>query len=139
MNTNHTFKVGDKGKTHGGMDYEIIEDDRTDVYPFLARVAGVETFWYRRDGTYCNDLRRYDLLPPAPAPQPSTPALQWTVIVGEKSRTYIYADGSKFTVENVTRVAVRPTNHRLETADGKKFIVRGGYVAIELDTQVWSA
>lgn len=73
------------------------------------------------------------------APQPSTPALQWTTIVGEKSRTYRYANGETFTVERVSRVAVRPTNHRLETADGKKFIVRGGYVAIELDTEVWSA
>lgn len=57
---------------------------------------------------------------------------------GEKSRTYRFADGS-VTVANVTRVCVRPSgSHRLETADGKKFIVAAGWLAIEVVADDWS-
>lgn len=75
---------------------------------------------------------------PVQAP-PSTPKLSWTTLVGEKSRTYHFADGSKFTVENATHLAVRPTNHRLQTADGKKFVIPGKFIAIEIDAQDWTA
>jgi len=70
---------------------------------------------------------------------PSTPKLDWLTLVGEQKRTYHFPGGETFTVERVTHVAVRPTNHRLQTADGRKFIVPGKFVAIEIDAQEWSA
>ena len=73
------------------------------------------------------------------APVQDTPKLQWTAIVGEKSRTYHFPDGSKFTVENVVRLCVRPTNHRLVTADGDKFVIPGKFIAIAIDAETWSA
>ena len=45
----------------------------------------------------------------------------------ERSRTYFYANGFKFTVNNVIAVGVRPSgNHRIETGDGKKYIIQPG-------------
>ncbi len=70
---------------------------------------------------------------------PDTPKLQWTAIVGEKSRTYHFPDGSKFTVENVVRLCVRPTNHRLVCADGSKFVIPGKFIAIAINAETWSA
>jgi len=56
----------------------------------------------------------------------------------ENKRTYHYPDG-KFTVENVSAVCVRPSGtHRLETATGQKYIVRAGWLAIELDMDAWT-
>jgi len=56
----------------------------------------------------------------------------------EKSRTYHYADHSRV-ILNVTAVCVRPSgSHRLETADGKKWIVQPGWEAIELDMEDWT-
>lgn len=57
--------------------------------------------------------------------------------VNEQSRTYHFADG-KFKVDKVVRIAIPGTTHRLETADGKKFIVRCGWHAIEVDVAEWS-
>lgn len=57
--------------------------------------------------------------------------------VEEQSRTYIFPDGI-FKIERVTRVAVSSSTHRIETADGKKFIVSGGWHAIQLDVPNWS-
>ncbi len=57
---------------------------------------------------------------------------------GERSRTYIFAAG-KFTVENVARICVRPSgSHRLETKDGRKFIVAAGWIVIEVVAEEWS-
>lgn len=57
--------------------------------------------------------------------------------VKEQSRTYYFADG-KLKIDRVIRIAIPGQTHRLETADGKKFIVCGGWHAIELDTPEWS-
>ena len=60
------------------------------------------------------------------------------VTAGEKSRTYIFGSG-KVRIENVERVCVRPSGgHRLETADGRKFIVNSGWLAIEIEAESWS-
>lgn len=57
---------------------------------------------------------------------------------GEKHRTYVFA-GGRFTIANVSRVAVRPSgSHRVETADGKKYIVSSGWLVIEIDADEWS-
>lgn len=60
------------------------------------------------------------------------------VTSGEKSRTYQFAEGV-VTVRDVARVAVRPSgSHRLETKDGRKFIIAAGWLAIEIDAAEWS-
>ena len=66
--------------------------------------------------------------------------LQFTEIKnGEQNRTYYYADDAKITVEKVVRVCVRPSGgHRLETSDGKKFIIAAGWLAIEVGAKEWS-
>jgi hypothetical protein len=64
--------------------------------------------------------------------------LDWKEVRGEKSRTYHYGEGTSFTVDNVVKLCVRPSgNHRLETADGKKLIVAGGWLAIEINCEAW--
>lgn len=56
----------------------------------------------------------------------------------EKKRTYIYPEGS-YSIVNVSKVAIRSTGtHRLETTDGKKIIVRPGWLAIELEMDAWT-
>jgi len=56
----------------------------------------------------------------------------------ERSRVYHYADHSR-RIENVVAVAVRPSgNHRLETVDGKRWIVAPGWEAIEIDADDWT-
>jgi hypothetical protein len=64
--------------------------------------------------------------------------LQWQEVKGEKSRTYHFANGNQtLTINEVTKLCVRPSgNHRLETASGKKFIVRD-WVAIEIEAERW--
>lgn len=57
----------------------------------------------------------------------------------EKRRVYHFAGGEKIELENVTGVCVRFSGtHRLETADGRKWIVRTGWLAIELDMEAWT-
>lgn len=57
----------------------------------------------------------------------------------EKSRTYVYANGVRDTLENVVALGVSPRGtHRLETADGKKHIVPPGWIRIELDVDSWT-
>lgn len=66
------------------------------------------------------------------------PALEFVAVIGEKRRTYLFADGS-LTVDNVVRVCVRPSGgHRLETKDGRKFIVAPRWHAIEVVAERWS-
>jgi hypothetical protein len=56
----------------------------------------------------------------------------------EKSRTYHYATHSR-TIKNVVAVGVRSSgNHRLETEDGRKWIIQPGWEAIEIDTPEWT-
>ncbi|SKB50497.1 hypothetical protein [Luteibacter sp. 22Crub2.1] len=59
--------------------------------------------------------------------------------IKERSRTYRYPDGSEYRVDNATLLCVRETSHRLVTADRKHIIVRGGFNAIEIDCDGWSA
>lgn len=62
-----------------------------------------------------------------------------TLSPSERKRTYHYSDGSNFAVANVERIYVRPSGtHRLETSDGRKWIVVPGWVAIELDVDEWT-
>ncbi|MGO1069503.1 hypothetical protein [Lysobacter sp. CA199] len=67
------------------------------------------------------------------------PDLNWTELRSEASRTYHFPDNQRITVERVVRLCVRPSGHRLETADGKKFIIPGKFIAIETDAKEWSA
>lgn len=56
----------------------------------------------------------------------------------EKKRIYHFP-GRSLAIENVVAVCVRPSgSHRLETADGKKWIVNPGWLAIELDMEAWT-
>jgi hypothetical protein len=57
----------------------------------------------------------------------------------ERSRTYHFDDGITFRVDGVKRLLVRPSGtHRLETTDGRKFVVPVGWLAIELDVDAWT-
>jgi hypothetical protein len=59
-------------------------------------------------------------------------------VTGETSRKYIFPNG-EVTIRNVKKLVVRPSgNHRLGTADGKKHIVRAGWLAIEIEAREWS-
>lgn len=82
---------------------------------------------------YVSEVRKIEQEPPA------TPKLQWTRLVGEQTRTYHFPGGHTFTINRVTHLAVRPTNHRLQTVDGKKFVIPGTFVAIEIDAAEWTA
>jgi hypothetical protein len=56
----------------------------------------------------------------------------------EKKRTYHFAQRS-FVLENVVALCVRPSGtHRLETADGRKWIVPTGWLVIELEVEAWT-
>ncbi len=56
----------------------------------------------------------------------------------EKARTYHFANG-KVRVENIVAVCVRPSGgHRLETADGGKWIMPPIWLAIELEVAEWT-
>jgi len=56
----------------------------------------------------------------------------------ERKRTYHYKD-HKLVLENVTAICVRPSgSHRLETKDGKKWIVMPGWLYIELEVDNWT-
>lgn len=65
--------------------------------------------------------------------------LNWVSISGERSRTYIFPNGEELTIEGVVRLAVRPTNHRLITKLGDKYIIPAVYLAIRIDADEWSA
>lgn len=56
----------------------------------------------------------------------------------ERSRTYVFPGGERLTYPWVSAIAISERGtHRLELADGKKVIVRCGWLAIELDTDDW--
>lgn len=50
----------------------------------------------------------------------------------EQKRIYHYADGSKFELDNVTHFLNSQSTHRLQTEDGRFWIVEKKFVAIEL-------
>lgn len=57
----------------------------------------------------------------------------------ERSRTYHFPNGDKFLLSDVVAVGVGQSgSHRLETADGKKYIVNKNWLAIELDVDFWT-
>lgn len=57
----------------------------------------------------------------------------------ERKRTYVYRDGSELTIENITRICIRPSgSNRLETADGKKWVILAGFVAVRLEVDSWT-
>ena len=64
----YTFKVGDKGKTRGGEDYEVIcvEPRVTEGEKMVSLVSGSLRF-YEGDGSYWCDgsESKYDLIPPS--------------------------------------------------------------------------
>lgn len=65
--------------------------------------------------------------------------LEFVEIKGEKSRRYKFAKGD-VVVNNVVKLCVRPSgNHRLETSDGKKHIIKGDWLGIEIEAEAWSA
>ena len=52
----------------------------------------------------------------------------------ERKRMYHFPDGKTFTLTDVTHLLARPSGtHRLQTSDGRKWIVAAGWLAIELD------
>lgn len=56
----------------------------------------------------------------------------------EVCRTYHFANG-KFAISGIVSVCVRPSGtHRLETSDGRKYIVPAGWLAIELEVPNWT-
>lgn len=56
----------------------------------------------------------------------------------EKRRRYVFPAGD-VVLENITALCVRPSGtHRLETGDGRKWIIPPGWLAIELDVKEWT-
>lgn len=66
--------------------------------------------------------------------------IAWTELnPAEKSRTYTFPTGLRITYDNVVRIEIRESGkHRIETADGKKAFICPGWVALDIDTPVWS-
>lgn len=72
-------------------------------------------------------------------PQSTTePSLwPWYRTEGEKWRIYHFPTGT-LKIEHVIKLCVRPSGtHRLETADGTKWIIPVGWIAIEIDSDEW--
>lgn len=65
-------------------------------------------------------------------------AIEMKPVKGEKSRTYHFSDGSSFTIVGVTFLCVRPSgNHRVQSKDGKKFIIPPTWIALEIEADAW--
>lgn len=63
--------------------------------------------------------------------------LSFTDLNHEESRTYWFASGH-FKIEGVRRICVRPSgSHRLETEDGRRFIVPAGWIALQIVAPKW--
>jgi hypothetical protein len=50
----------------------------------------------------------------------------------EKKRIYHYSDGSKFEIENVTHFLNSNSTHRLQTEDGRLWIIEKKFIVVEL-------
>jgi hypothetical protein len=101
------------------------------VYPgCLNEGVGGSELWYARNTKL---IRRA-----AKASKPQDD-LKWTEVTGERARTYLFPNAENLRIERVVRICVRPTNHRLETACGRKVIVPGKFLAIEIEADGWSA
>jgi len=56
----------------------------------------------------------------------------------ERCRIYHFANG-RIELKNVISISISDSGtHRLELADGKKFIVKKDWLAIELDVDSWT-
>jgi hypothetical protein len=68
-----------------------------------------------------------------------TEELKWTELnPPERKRTYIFPTND-LEISDVLRICIRPSgSHRIETADGLKYIVNPGWLAIVLDTDDWT-
>lgn len=70
---------------------------------------------------------------------PDPEGLGFQDIEDEERRIYYFSGGEQFVIEDVTRLAVMPSgDHRLETVDGTKFIVKGNWNVIEIESDKWS-
>ena len=57
----------------------------------------------------------------------------------ETRRTYYFPNEQEVTIRNVNAMRISPSGrHRLETTDGKKFIINKGWLAIEIHTAAWT-
>lgn len=57
----------------------------------------------------------------------------------ERKRIYHYLNGGKLEFKNVVEVIVSNSgNHRLKLQDGSHWIIKEGWIAIELDIDEWS-
>lgn len=57
----------------------------------------------------------------------------------ERKRTYHFPSGERIELKDVTHLLIRPSGtHRLMTADGHKWIIPPGWLAIELDMDEWT-
>jgi hypothetical protein len=94
---------------------------------------------------YCG---RGNCMPPAQGEAPNPPGYikpegnATTFDPPEKVRTYYFAkEGQVYpvTFKGVTKLTVRSSGtHRIETADGKFYIVPAGWLYIELDIEGWT-
>lgn len=67
-------------------------------------------------------------------------SLNYDFFPPERSRTYLYESGVELTLEDVERLHVSENGtHYLDCADGGKYIVRCGWIAIVLDVDEWTA
>jgi hypothetical protein len=114
------------------------------------------TRWYDKSGlTFAIDVPRTDAVdhckdaflegmrtaPRSLKPMPeSLPLSNFTPLMPpERKRTYHFPGGQQIALENVTAILVRPSGtHRLETADGRRWIVPPGWLAIELEMDSWT-
>ena len=61
------------------------------------------------------------------------------VSVAEGARVYHYPNGKTLRVENVVKFGAPGTTHRLESRDGRKWIIAPGWIAVELiGVERWS-
>ena len=57
--------------------------------------------------------------------------------LNENVRTYTFLHGQSVTIEKVRELRLSASgNHRLKTADGKLHIIPGGWLHIEIDSEV---
>ena len=65
--------------------------------------------------------------------------IKFLEIKGERSRTYHFPGGDAVTFKDVIKLGVRDSgNHRLETGNGMKAIVRPGWLWLDIDAEGWS-
>jgi hypothetical protein len=58
--------------------------------------------------------------------------------VNEQARTYWFSQTEHIRIENIVGFADSTTTHRLETKDGRKWIVPKNFMAIEIEVANWT-